>query len=218
MFPYLSQSMPAFSTSRSATLGSRPIAARYASTLSKHVVPGGLLLPPGAPRLSCTGFVKSGTSKLTTSQFFSTRMPLLTRSLMRVAATSISMPVRTSALIGEGERIRRLTSAPSLRNIFANSIATTPEPVIATEHGRNPSKLIVSESRMRLPSNGMPGGWNGLDPVARSTFDACTFLARAPMPLLNRKDLPENLAQPHNTTTPAAFSSSRLLRAFAAAS
>ena len=60
----------------------------------------------------------------------------------------------------------RWTSVPSAANIDAYSQPITPPPRTAIEAGSRSISRIESESCTSGSSNGIPGGRNGLDPVA----------------------------------------------------
>ena len=88
-----------------------------------------------------------------------------------------------SAFRGTESRMINVTSAPKFRNIFANSTAMIPDPVIAMDLGKKEMVFMESESNTRFPSNGIALGKNGFDPVAISMLCAVRVLRDAAEPL-----------------------------------
>ena len=118
------------------------------------------------------------------------KISTLTKSATSVAAISLSSPIFINAFLGIRSRIIRVTSEPRFLKIFANSIAMIPDPVIATLLGKCDRVLIESLSNTRFPSNGMPPGRNGADPVASRIFSACTVEQILSSAVTNKDDEP----------------------------
>ena len=55
-------------------------------------------------------------------------------------------------------------------------MATIPEPVMAIDFGRYVSVFMLSDSKTRFPSKGMPGIRNGRDPVHSKMLSGESFL------------------------------------------
>mmetsp|Transcript_15175 Transcript_15175/g.17045 ORF Transcript_15175/g.17045 Transcript_15175/m.17045 type:complete len:225 (+) Transcript_15175:1090-1764(+) len=137
------------------------------------------------------------------------------RSATNVAAISLSKPIFINAFLGLLSRINNVTSSqPKFENILAYSIATIPLPVITTDLGRKFKPLIESESNTRTPSNGIPTGRKGLDPVASNILSAeIVVVVFSILPsyhilsfdITNWCDPPEslNFAYPSTKVTPA---------------
>ena len=126
--------------------------------------------PPIAPPSSS---LTSHTSNAEISVFSSTVTPWSRNPLRRRSAIVSSRPMRSSADIAV-ERTTIVTSAPSLRKMFAISIAMIPDPATTTDFGRKSRPLTLSLSTTRLPSKGIDGGCDAYEPVQSSTFDAAT--------------------------------------------
>mmetsp|Transcript_8422 Transcript_8422/g.20942 ORF Transcript_8422/g.20942 Transcript_8422/m.20942 type:complete len:343 (+) Transcript_8422:913-1941(+) len=100
------------------------------------------------------------------------------RSLCSPSVTSRSTPMRLSASSRERERTTIVTRQSSVEKIFAYSIAMMPAPTIVTLFGRNARVRIVSESKTRFPSYGIPGKSDDRDPVAMSVALPLTSTVR----------------------------------------
>jgi hypothetical protein len=79
-----------------------------------------------------------------------------------------------------------VTSVPKVRKFFSNSTAIIPDPVIAIDFGKNCNVLILSESRILIPSNGIPFGKNGFEPVQIKVLLVFTYVT-VPSSASNRK-------------------------------
>mmetsp|Transcript_39833 Transcript_39833/g.119815 ORF Transcript_39833/g.119815 Transcript_39833/m.119815 type:complete len:236 (+) Transcript_39833:709-1416(+) len=136
--PYSSTSMPAEARLRFDVLGLRPTAARYALHFTSIAHPVGRPPPPRASRVILIGALRlsSGTSNDLACAPRSILMPDRTKSATSVAAISLSKPIFIRALRGTLSLIIRVTSAPKLRKILANSMAIMPLPVIAMDLGK----------------------------------------------------------------------------------
>mmetsp|Transcript_46899 Transcript_46899/g.99632 ORF Transcript_46899/g.99632 Transcript_46899/m.99632 type:complete len:265 (-) Transcript_46899:81-875(-) len=178
------------------------------SHLSDVAAPVGRSPPPLASRSREMGALSlpRGTWNFLTCAPRSILMPLRVKSATSNAAMSLSSPIFINAFRGMLSLMIRVTSLPKFLNILANSIAMMPLPVMATLLGSRSSVLIESLSKTLFPSNGMPPGRKGVDPVATSILSAFNVAMDMSLDVMKRlEDPPESAkaASPWTYVTPA---------------
>mmetsp|Transcript_22817 Transcript_22817/g.41087 ORF Transcript_22817/g.41087 Transcript_22817/m.41087 type:complete len:236 (-) Transcript_22817:213-920(-) len=97
------------------------------------------------------------------------------RAWINRSATLRSRPRRINASMAVPRTIT-VTAEPSLRKILANSMAMIPAPTMTTLLGRKARWKMLSLSKMRTPSKGIPGSRTAVDPAQMRIFSvvSCT--------------------------------------------
>ncbi len=150
-------SMPAASSPRSSTTGSRPVASRISSASQERSAPS---------RLATTRLPPSIVSTRRSVTPVAIRMPSRRSTAASTSAKSGSSFDRTRP------RLKSVTSAPKRRKIWANSHATTPPPRIASRRGNDGN--ATASTFVTNPASRSPGtsGILGRAPVQTATLSA----------------------------------------------